>query len=93
MFCRAMRTAKNPSKMFLVGPCGQQKIQISIGQDWGQTVFSCPHGPTQNIFERFLAIRMALQKNIDEEFLAVRVMCNYITIKNFCSLWWISENS
>ena len=24
-------------------------------------VFSCPHGPTKHIFERFLAVRMALQ--------------------------------
>ena len=27
-----------------------------------EKVFSCPHGPTENIFEWFLAVRMALPK-------------------------------
>ena len=41
----------------LVGPSpGQLKFEIC------QRVFSCPHGPTKNIFEGFLAVRMALPK-------------------------------
>ena len=46
-------------------------------------VFSCPHGPTENIFEGFLAVRMEVNKNILEVFLAVRMELNENIFEGF----------
>ena len=45
--------------------------------------FCCPHGPTKNIFEEFLAVRMALQNIFAERFLAVRMALQNTFLKGF----------
>ena len=46
-------------------------------------VFSCLNGPTENIFEGFLAIRMEVNENIFEGFSAVRMEVNENIFQGF----------
>ena len=46
-------------------------------------VFSCPHGPAENIFEGFLAVRTEVNKNFLEVFLAVRMEVNENIFEGF----------
>ena len=45
--------------------------------------FSCLNGPTENIFEGFLAIRMEVNENIFEGFSAVRMEVNENMFQGF----------
>ena len=46
-------------------------------------LFSCLNGPTENIFEGFLAIRMEVNENIFEGFSAVRMEVNENIFQGF----------
>ena len=60
-----------------------RRTRRTIGQDWGRTVFSCPHGPKKDIFEWFLVVCMALQKNMFERLLAVHMALQKTFLNGF----------